>query len=55
MNLNINSVIHFAAFKAVNESIKKPLDYYSNNISGLILINLYFHLLQQFMEHQNLH
>ena len=29
-------MIHFAAFKAVNESIKKPLDYYSNNISGLI-------------------
>ena len=33
---NINIVIHFAAYKAVAESIKKPLDYYNNNINGLI-------------------
>lgn len=38
MKLNINSIIHFAAFKSVNESIKKPLDYYYNNICGLINI-----------------
>lgn len=29
-------VIHFAALKSVNESIKIPLDYYDNNISSLI-------------------
>ena len=34
----IDSVIHFAAYKAVNESIEKPLDYYHNNINGLICI-----------------
>lgn len=33
---NITGVIHFAAFKAVEESIKNPLKYYRNNISGLI-------------------
>ena len=33
---NINTIIHFAAKKAVNESINNPLDYYDNNISGLI-------------------
>ncbi len=33
---NIEGVIHFAAFKAVGESIEKPLTYYQNNISNLI-------------------
>ncbi|KAK5087268.1 hypothetical protein LTR70_007020 [Exophiala xenobiotica] len=33
---NIVGVIHFAAFKAVEESIRNPLKYYRNNISGLI-------------------
>lgn len=33
---NIVGVIHFAAFKAVEESIRHPLKYYSNNVSGLI-------------------
>jgi UDP-glucose 4-epimerase len=32
----ITGVIHFAAFKAVNESLTKPLAYYQNNVSGLI-------------------
>lgn len=32
----INTVIHFAAHKAVGESVEKPLDYYYNNVSGLI-------------------
>ncbi|KAJ5555296.1 NAD-dependent epimerase/dehydratase [Penicillium sp. DV-2018c] len=32
----IAGVIHFAAYKAVEESIRKPLKYYSNNVSGLI-------------------
>lgn len=32
----ITGVIHFAAFKQVEESIRKPLKYYANNISGLL-------------------
>ena len=32
----IDNVIHFAAYKAVNESIQFPLKYYNNNINGLI-------------------
>ena len=35
---DIDSVIHFAAYKAVNYSLQKPLDYYHNNITGLITI-----------------
>jgi UDP-glucose 4-epimerase len=30
----ISAVIHFAALKAVGESIKSPLQYYNNNICG---------------------
>lgn len=33
---SISGVIHFAAHKAVEESIKHPLKYYSNNVGGLI-------------------
>lgn len=33
---NITGVIHFAAFKAVEESIRQPLRYYKNNINGLV-------------------
>lgn len=33
---NIDAVIHFAAFKAVGESIVKPLKYFKNNIFSLI-------------------
>lgn len=33
---SIDSVIHFAAFKAVGESVKEPLKYYNNNLGGLI-------------------
>jgi UDP-glucose 4-epimerase len=29
-------VIHFAAFKAVGESATKPLDYYGNNVLGVV-------------------
>jgi len=32
----ISSVIHFAAYKSVAESIKQSLRYYSNNVGGLI-------------------
>ena len=32
----IDSVIHFAGLKAVGESVKKPLEYYKNNVVGTI-------------------
>jgi UDP-glucose 4-epimerase len=32
----IDAVIHFAALKAVGESIEKPLEYYNNNIVSLL-------------------
>ncbi len=35
---NIDSVIHFAAYKAVGESVEKPLMYYHNNVEGLVNI-----------------
>lgn len=33
-----NSVIHFAAFKAVGESVSDPLKYYQNNIGSLVTL-----------------
>lgn len=33
---NIDVVIHFAAFKAVGESVKQPLKYFRNNLVSLI-------------------
>lgn len=33
---SISGVIHFAAYKAVGESVEKPVEYYHNNVSGLI-------------------
>ena len=35
---DINSVIHFAAFKAVGESVAKPLEYYNNNIGSTLAV-----------------
>jgi UDP-glucose 4-epimerase len=35
---DINGVIHFAASKAVNESVQNPLLYYENNINTLVYI-----------------
>ncbi|MBL8340583.1 MAG: UDP-glucose 4-epimerase GalE [Rubrivivax sp.] len=32
----IDATVHFAAFKAVGESTAKPLDYYANNLGGLV-------------------
>lgn len=32
----VDGIIHFAAFKAVGESVQKPLMYYRNNLVGLI-------------------
>ena len=34
----IDAVIHFAAFKAVGESVAKPLDYYRNNLGSFIVL-----------------
>jgi UDP-glucose 4-epimerase len=33
---NISAVIHFAALKAVGESVRKPLEYYRNNLVSLM-------------------
>jgi UDP-glucose 4-epimerase len=35
-NYKIDGVIHFAAYKAVGESVLEPLKYYKNNIIGLL-------------------
>ena len=37
-NNTIDGIIHFAAFKAVGESVQKPLDYYENNIGSLVYL-----------------
>jgi UDP-glucose 4-epimerase len=37
-NTDIKGIIHFAAFKAVGESVNKPLMYYRNNLFSLINI-----------------
>ena len=34
----IDSVINFAGYKAVGESVKEPLKYYHNNVSGAIVL-----------------
>ena len=34
----IDAVVHFAAFKAVGESAARPLDYYANNLGGLLTV-----------------
>ena len=34
----IEAVMNFAGYKAVGESVKKPLEYYENNISGAITL-----------------
>ena len=39
-NPGITGIIHFAAYKAVGESVELPLDYYENNLFSLV------HLLQ---------
>ena len=39
-NPSIEGVMNFAGYKAVGESVQKPLEYYTNNISGtLTLLN----------------
>lgn len=34
----IDSVMNFAGFKAVGESTKKPIEYYTNNVSGALIL-----------------
>lgn len=34
----IDAVVHFAAFKAVGESVERALDYHANNVGGLITV-----------------
>lgn len=35
---DISAVIHFAGLKAVGESVQKPLEYYTNNIYGTLVL-----------------
>lgn len=35
---DIAGIIHFAAYKAVGESVEKPLQYYDNNLASLIYL-----------------
>jgi UDP-glucose 4-epimerase len=44
-NPDIVGIIHFAAYKAVGESVKRPLFYYENNLDSLINI---LHCVQEF-------
>ena len=37
-NNAIDGIIHFAAFKAVGESVENPLDYYENNLTSLVYL-----------------
>lgn len=34
----IDAVIHFAGYKAVGESVEKPIEYYHNNMTGTLLL-----------------
>ncbi|MFY9811816.1 UDP-glucose 4-epimerase GalE [Aquabacterium sp.] len=34
----IQAVVHFAALKAVGESVERPLDYFENNLGGLLSV-----------------
>lgn len=34
----IDSVINFAGYKAVGESVSKPIEYYTNNVSGALIL-----------------
>ncbi len=35
---SINAVIHFAGYKAISESVEKPLMYYQNNLQSTLLL-----------------
>lgn len=34
----VDAVVHFAALKAVGESVEKPLEYYNNNVAGTLTL-----------------
>lgn len=34
----VQAVVHFAALKAVGESVERPLDYFDNNLGGLVSV-----------------
>ena len=36
---DFDALIHFAGFKAVGESVLKPLDYYYNNIVSTMMLS----------------
>lgn len=42
----VDGVIHFAAFKAVGQSVNSPLEYYENNLGSLV------YLLQEMRDHK---
>jgi UDP-glucose-4-epimerase GalE len=46
---DVDSVIHFAAYKAVGESVSQPLRYYRNNVAASIM------LVQTLLEHDVKH
>jgi UDP-glucose 4-epimerase len=35
---DVEAVIHFAGYKAVGESVVKPIEYYHNNMTGTLLL-----------------
>ncbi len=35
---DIDAIVHFAGFKAVGESVQKPLEYYWNNLAGTLVL-----------------
>ena len=35
---DVDAIIHFAGFKAVGESVQKPLEYYWNNVAGTLVL-----------------
>ena len=35
---DVDAIIHFAGFKAVGESVEKPLEYYWNNVAGTLVL-----------------
>lgn len=49
MEQDIDAVIHFAGFKAVGESVQKPLAYYRNNLNTTLSL---LEVMEQFDVHQ---
>lgn len=46
---DISGVMHFAAFKSVNESVETPIPYYRNNIDSLLVL---LEVMEKFGVHQ---